>query len=183
MKTETYKKIIQKGSISDELELERALIIERKLRLLSSENIEFKEARTKLRQLIKDYEKSNWSQESEIDDKKIRESDNAEFIAEQERLFILKRKEVIKEKLSKFSLTQQELGSILGHNKTYMSELINGINPFSLKDIIIIHRIFKIKLELLIPTIIPEKERGRIKLSVQKINKPALKLDKKDFAF
>jgi antitoxin component HigA of HigAB toxin-antitoxin module len=183
MKTETYKKIIQKGSISDELELEKALIVERKLRLLSVENPEFKEVRTKLRQIIKEYEKNNWSSDSEISDEKIIESDNAEFIAEQERMFILKRKETIKAKLSSFGLNQQDLGSILGHNKTYTSELMNGINPFALKDLIIIHRLFKIKLENLIPTTIPQKERGRIRLSIQKINKPKLKLDKRDIEF
>lgn len=183
MKTETYKKIIQKGSISDELELEKALIIERKLRLLSPSNPEFKEVRSQLRQIIKNYEKKNWNSESEISDEKIKESDNAEYIAEQERKFILKRKEIIKGKLSDYGLNQQDLGSILGHNKTYMSELMNGINPFTLKDLIIIHRIFKIKLEHLIPTTIPQKERGRIRLSIQKMNKPKLKLDKKDIEF
>lgn len=183
MKTDSYKKIIQKGFISDELELEKALIIERKLRLLSAENAEFKEARAELRQIIKDYEKKHWNTDSEISDEKIKESDNAEFIAEQERKFLLKRKEIIKEKLVDFGLTQQDLGALLGHNKTYMSELMNGINPFSLKDLIIIHRLFKIKLENLIPTTIPQKERGRIKLSIQKINKPKLKLNKKDIEF
>ncbi|RRJ87141.1 helix-turn-helix domain-containing protein [Flavobacterium macacae] len=183
MKIETYKKIIQKGSISDELEFEKALILERKLRLLSVDNPEYKEARLKLRQIIKEYEKSNWSSESEITDEKIKESDNAEFIAEQERIFILKRKEIIKEKLTDLGLNQQDLGSILGHNKTYISELMNGINPFTLKDLIIIHRLFKIKLEKLIPTTIPQKERGRIKMSILKINKPKLKLDKRDIEF
>lgn len=183
MKTETYTKIIQKGSISNELEFERALIIERKLRLLSAENTEYKEARKQLRTIIKDYEKNNWSSESEISDDKIKESDIAEFIAEQEHLFVINRKEVIKEKLINYGLSQQDLGLVLGHNKTYMSELMNGINPFSLKDLIIIHRIFKIKLESLIPTIIPEKERGRLKLSIKKINKPKLKLNKKDLEF
>ncbi len=183
MKTETYKKIILKGFISSELEFERALVIERKLRLLSAENIEFKEARKQLRTILKNYEKTNWNSELEISDDKIKENDNAEFIAEQERLFVVKRKEVIKEKLINYGLSQQDLGLILGHNKTYMSELMNGINPFSLKDLIIIHRIFKIKLELLIPTIIPEKERGRLKSSILKINKPKLKLTKKDLEF
>lgn len=183
MKTETYKTIIQKGSISNELELEKALIIERKLRLLSDSNPEFKEVRTQLRQIIKEYERKNWSAESEISDEKIKESDQAEFLAEQERKFVQKRKEIIKEKLASFGLNQQELGSILGHNKTYMSELMNGINPFTLKDLIIIHRLFKIKLENLIPTTIPDKEKGRIKLSIQKMNKPKLKLDKTDIEF
>jgi hypothetical protein len=183
MKIETYKQIIQKGSISDELEFEKALILERKLRLLSVDNPEYKEARVKLRQIIKEYEKKNWSSESEITDEKIKESDNAEFIAEQERVFILKRKQIIKEKLTDLGLNQQDLGSILGHNKTYTSELINGINPFTLKDLIIIHRLFKIKLENLIPTTIPQKERSRIRMSILKINKPKLKLDKKDLQF
>lgn len=183
MKTETYKKIISKGFISDELELEKALIIDRKLRLLSKDNAELKEVRTQLRQIIKEYEKVNWSPDSEISDEKIKESDTAEYLAEQERLFVLKRKEIIKERLSSFNLNQQDLGSLLGHNKTYMSELMNGINPFTLKDLIIIHRLFKIKLEHLIPTTIPQKERGRIKLSIQKINKPKLKFDKKDLEF
>jgi transcriptional regulator with XRE-family HTH domain len=183
MKIETYKKIIQIGSISDELEFEKALILERKLRLLSVDNPEYKEARVKLRQIIKEYEKNNWSSESEITDEKIKESDNAEFIAEQERVFILKRKQIIKEKLTELGLNQQDLGSILGHNKTYTSELMNGINPFTLKDLIIIHRLFKIKLENLIPTTIPQKERGRIRMSILKINKPKLKLDKKDLKF
>lgn len=183
MKTDSYKKVIQKGFISDELELEKALIIERKLRLLSADNSELKEVRTQLRQIIKDYEKKNWNSDSEISDEMIKESDNAEYIAEQERKFLLKRKEIIKEKIADFGLNQQDLGSILGHNKTYISELMNGINPFTLKDLIIIHRLFKIKLECLIPTTIPQKERGRIKLSIQKINKPKLKLNKKDIEF
>ncbi len=74
MKTETYIKIIQKGAISDELELEKAFIIERKLRLLSATNPDFKEVRSQLRQIIKNYEKKNWSSESEISDEKIKES-------------------------------------------------------------------------------------------------------------
>jgi hypothetical protein len=183
MKTETYIKIIQKGAISDELELEKAFIIERKLRLLSATNPDFKEVRSQLRQIIKNYEKKNWSSESEISDEKIKESDTAEYLAEQERKFVLKRKEIIKEKISGFGINQQDLGSILGHSKTYMSELMNGINPFTLKDLIIIHKLFKIKLEYLIPTTIPQNERGRIRLSIQNMNKPKLKLDQKDTEF
>lgn len=183
MKTETYNSIIEKGFISDELELEKAFIIERKLRLLSSKNPEYKEVRFKLRQIIKDYEKEHWNSDSEISDDKIKESDTAEYIAEQERQFTLKRKKIIKGKLSDLGMTQQELGSILDHSKSYISELMNGINPFTLKDLIIIHRLFKIKLEDLIPTTIAHNERGRIKSSIQKINKSKLKLNKKDIEF
>lgn len=180
---ETYKKILQKGIISSELELERMLVVERKLRLLGEENPEFKEDRKHLRAIIKAYEKTNWSSQSEISDEKIKESDTAEYIAEQERQFLDKRKEIIKSKMATYGLNQQDLGTLLGHNKAYTSELINGVNPFSLKDLIIIHRLFKIKLESLIPTTIAEKDRGRIKLSLQKINKPKLKFTKKDLEF
>ena len=183
MKTETYTKIIRKGSISNELELEQALIIERKLRLLVSENPEYKEIRSQLRSIIKEYEKNNWNKNSIISAEKIEESDSAEFIAETERQFLAKRKEIIKSKLTELGLNQQDLSLILNHSKSYMSELINGINPFAIKDLIIIHKLFKIKLEELIPTTIPQKETGRIKTSILKINKPKLKLGKNDLVF
>jgi len=180
MKTQSYLKILQKGAISNELELEKALIIERKLRLLAKENPALAESRNQLRELIKGYEKTNWNVVSIISDKKIQESDAAELIAEQERKFLENRKEILKTKLSELGINQQDLGKILGHSKSYISELINGINPFNLKDLIIIHTLFKIKLENLIPTTIPQKESDKIKSSILKINKPKLKLGKKD---
>ena len=180
MKTQSYLKILEKGSISNELELEKMLIIERKLRLLVTENPELAESRNKLRSIIKEYEKLNWSGDFVISDKKIQESDAAELIAEQERKFLENRKEIIKSKLAKIGINQQDLGQILGHSKSYTSELINGINPFNLKDLIVIHKLFNIKLEDLIPTIIPQKESDKIKSSILKINKPKLKLGKED---
>jgi transcriptional regulator with XRE-family HTH domain len=180
MKTQSLLKILQKGSISNELELEQALIIERKLRLLAKENPELAESRTQLRAIIKEYEKANWSSDSIISNKKIKESDATELIAEEEREFLANRKEIIKAKLTELGINQQDLGLILGHSKSYISELINGINPFTLKDLIIIHKLFGIKLEDLIPTIIPQKESEKIKSSILKINKPKLKLGKED---
>ncbi len=35
----------------------------------------------------------------------------------------------------------RNVGLILGHSKTYMSELINGVSQFTLNDLAIIHRI------------------------------------------
>ena len=102
----------------------------------------------------------------------------AELVAEIERQFIAKRREIIKSKLSESGLNQQDLGLILNHSKSYISELINGINPFAIKDLIIIHKLFQIKLEELIPTSIPQKETYRINTSILKINKPKLKLAK-----
>jgi len=181
MKEQTdLRNILKKGVLSDELDLERALIIDRKLRLIAKVHPELTEDRTQLRLIIKSYEKLNWANNATITDDKVKESNDAEFIAEQERVFLEIRKENIKEHLTKFELTQQDLGKILGHGKSYMSELMNGISPFSNRDLIILHRLFHIKLEYLIPTIISQKDRGKLKESLNQLNKPELRLEKED---
>jgi predicted XRE-type DNA-binding protein len=169
-----YKKIIEKGFIENELELERAFILERKLRLLISENPNYKEDRKKLRSIIKEYEKQNWSTDSVITEEKIKESDYAEQIAEQERNFLAKRREIIKAKLIENNLNQQDLGTILKHSKSYISELINGINSFTKKDLIIIHKLFDIKLEDLIPTTIPQKDADRMRKTIVELGRKDL---------
>lgn len=184
MKEQTnLKEILKKGVLSDELDLERAFILDRKLRLLVKEHPELAEDRKKLRQIIISYEKANWKANSDISDKQIKESDDAEYIAEQERVFLEKRKEKIQKNLLKHKMTQQELGILLGHSKSYMSELMNGICPFSNRDLIILHRLFNIELDYLIPTIISQKDKEKIKESLSKLNKPNLKLEKKDLEF
>lgn len=123
MKTQfDISKLIETGKIQNETEFERALIADRKLRVLSKENPKFKSVRKQLRDLIEQYENHNWSTESKISDKKILKSDIAELIAEKERLFIQRRKELIRKKLKNLNLTQQDFGKILGHqSKSYMS--------------------------------------------------------------
>jgi antitoxin component HigA of HigAB toxin-antitoxin module len=175
--------LIELGEIKNELDFERALIADRKLRVLSKENPKFKTLRKKLRDLIEVYENKNWSPDSRISDKKLRESDIAELIAEKERQFIERRKELIKSKIKKVNLNQQDFGAILGHkSKSYISELINGINPFSLRDLIIINRLLKIDLSDLVPTFLPQTERMKIRTSIEKLENPKLKLSKEDFA-
>ena len=81
------------------------------------------------------------------------------------------------------NLSQQDFGAILGHkNKSYISELMNGINPFSLKDLIVINRLLKIDLNDLVPTFLPPTEQLKIKNSIEKLENPKLKLSKDDFA-
>jgi transcriptional regulator with XRE-family HTH domain len=173
MKTQLdTKNVIRRGFISDEIEFERVLIIYRKLRLVKENRPELAESFNQLRVLIQNYEEQHWNNETEITEDRINESDTAEFLAEQERLFLQHRKELIKTKLKAFDLNQQDLGVLLGHTKSYISELMNGIHPFSNKDLIIIHRIFGIKLEALISTMIPPMEQNRLKDSLAKINKP-----------
>ncbi len=72
MKTQLdISKLLEFGKIQNELDLERALIVDRKLRVLSKEDSKYKAIRKKLRGLIEDYENKNWSSSSKITDKKI----------------------------------------------------------------------------------------------------------------
>lgn len=175
--------LIEAGEIQNELDLERALIADKKLRVLSKENPKFKTVRKKLRDLIEQYENQNWSAETKISNKKLRESDIAELIAEKERLFIQRRKGLIRRKLKNLNLTQQDFGKILGHgNKSYISELMNGISPFSLKDLIVINRLLKIDLIDLVPTFLPQSDRIKIRTTIKKLDNPKLKLSKDDLA-
>ena len=174
-------KILNKGKIQNELEHERALIAERKLRLLSKEHPEYVKIRKELRRIIEVYETENWTNSTKISEEKIKESEIAELIAEEERLFIQNRKTLIKTKLKELNLKQQELGDLLGHSgKSYISELMNGLSPFSMKDLIVIHRILKIDLTLLIPTFLSHSDRIKLKHSIEKLNNPKLKLSKND---
>ena len=65
MKTEfnidSIDSIIKKGLIENELDYDRALIANRKLRLLSKEDSHFKTLRFKLRSIIEKYESAEWS--------------------------------------------------------------------------------------------------------------------------
>lgn len=175
--------LIETGKIQNELDFERALIADRKLRVLSKENSKFKSLRKKLRDLIEQYESENWDADSKITDKKLRESDISELVAEKERLFIQRRKELIREKLKTLNLTQQDFGKILRHqSKSYISELINGVSPFSLKDLVVINRVLKIDLTDLVPTFLPQSERMKIRTTIKKLDNPKLKLSKEDLA-
>lgn len=78
-------------------------------------------------------------------------------------------------------MTQQDLGIILEHPKSYMSELMNGVSQFTLKDLVIIHRITGINLNILIPTYLQSETRDKIRESINKLNKPKLRLRKTEF--
>lgn len=174
--------LLKKGKIESEIELEQSLNADRQLRLLMKENPSLKKKRTGLRDLISSYEAEKWSMNSKISKVQIEESDEAELLVEGERIFNQKRKQLIKSKLAKLNLTQQEFGQILGHDsKTYMSELMNGVSPFSLKDLIVISRLLRIDLNELVYTAIPMNERRKIESKISKLDNPKLKLDTKDF--
>ncbi len=176
------EKVLKKGKIQSELDYERSLIADRKLRVLCKENSRLKPVRKKLRYLIAHYEDKNWSSKANIDEGKIKESDLAELIAEKERQFIQRRRELIKNRLKKLGLTQQHLMILLGHkSKTYMSELINGVSPFTVNDLIVINRLLKIELADIVPTTITQVQRTKIIKSIQEIGTSKIKLSADDF--
>ena len=169
--------IIKKGTITNELDYDRALIADRKLRLLGKEDPHYKTMRSKLRDIIEKYESAEWSDVNKIDEKKLVESDKSERIAEQERLFFENRKNAIRRKIKEAGLTQKDLASILKHkSKSHMSELMNGIKPFTLKDLVIINRLFKIDMDILVPRFLSEKDQVEMKEELKKLNKPGVKL-------
>ncbi|MEN6353388.1 MAG: helix-turn-helix transcriptional regulator [Bacteroidales bacterium] len=172
------KEVVNIERLENEYDLQKASLLERKLRLMIDENPGLKSIRKKLRDLIKDYEDRHWSDFEKISDSQIEESDNAGEIVDYERRFIQKRKESIRKKLKEFDMTQQDLGVLLGHPKSYMSELINGVSQFTLKDLIIIHRILGINLNTLIPTSLQSETRDKVRESIKNLNKPKLRLRK-----
>jgi hypothetical protein len=52
---------------------------------------------------------------------------------------------------------------------------MNGIYPFSLKDLIVINRLLKIDLTDLIPKFLSRKDQIKIQSSIQKLDNPKLK--------
>jgi hypothetical protein len=91
------------------------------------------------------------------------------------------RRNTIKYKLKEIGINQKDLAAILGHTSaTYMPELMNGINPFTLNDLIVIHHLLNIELEILIPTILTSQIRTRVLGTISKLNNPKLRLTEPD---
>ncbi|MDA3892139.1 MAG: helix-turn-helix transcriptional regulator [Salinivirgaceae bacterium] len=168
-------------SLSSELDYEKASSLFLKLRVLEKEDESYKPIRNHLRKMITDYEQNNWSDDNSISDNQIKESDLAEVLVQAENEFVQKRKELIKEKLKVAGLNQNDLAKILGHRKGYMSELINGLRPFSKEDVVVINRLFMINLEDLIPTFIKQDRAFHIKKTLKAMSYSKIRLSKKDF--
>ena len=166
--------------LDNEYDLQKALLLDRKLRLMVEEDSSLKSIQVKLFKLIHAYEAEHWSHSESITDEQIEDSENAELLVEFERVFLLQRKDTIRKRLKSYDMTQQDLGVLLGHKKSYMSELMNGVSQLSLKDLVIIHRLLNIELLKLIPTYLQNETRERVNKSILLLNKPKLRLRKKD---
>lgn len=172
--------ILKIDELNSELEFEQATSIQGKLRWMVKEDSSLESVRQHLLALIEKYETKNWADEAEITDEKIRESDLAEKLVNAENIFIQKRKELIKEKLKENGINQKDLGKILGHRPNYMSELVNGVRPFSRDDIVIIHRLFGIDFNDLIPPFLKKEVTTHIKMTLGELKNTKAQLKYKD---
>lgn len=172
--------ILKLNELNSELEFEKATAIYGKLRWMMKEDSSLKPIRQHLKSLIMQYEKMHWNDESKISDEQITESDIAEKIVSSENEFIQNRKNLIREKLKKIGVSQQDLAKILGHRPNYMSELINGVRPFSRDDIVVLHRLFGIEFKDLIPPFLKAEVTNHIKLTLGELKNEKVRLKIKD---
>ena len=172
--------ILKIDKLNSELEFEKATSIQGKLRWMIKEDNSLKPVREYLILLIEKYEKEHWSVEDEISNLQIIESDTAEKIINAENIFIQKRKELIKSNLKENNISQKDLATILGHRQNYMSELINGIRPFSRDDIVVIHRLFGIGFDNLIPPFLKKEVTNHIKTTLGKLRNKKVRLKIRD---
>ncbi len=168
--------ILNIEKLNSELELEQANALYSRLRSMANGDPFIKNARSHLANLIEAYEDEHWGNDHSISDEQIASNDRAEKIVAAQNTFIQERKKLIRSKLKKYELSQNDLAAILGHRKNYMSELINGVRPFSKEDIVILHRIFDIPLNKLVDRSIKESVALRLRSVITKLDKPKFKL-------
>lgn len=171
MKERDIISLVKNGQLGNEQEYEAALSADRTLRHLAKTDPSKAELRKQLRGLIAEYEKIHWSDVEKVTEDKIVKSDELEKFAEKERRFIDQRKKLICLRLDKLKLNQSDLGKLLGHHKSYISELVNGLRPFSQKDLILVHLLLKIPLDELIFVSVPVETRRRIQGQVVALEK------------
>ena len=175
--------VLQIVELSNELEFEKASALQLKLRWMQKEDESLSPIREHLRLLVRDYENKHWSNIDSITKEQIYSNAKAEQLVSAENKFISERRAILKSKLKAYGLSQSDLAKILGHRDNYMSELINGVRPFSKDDIVVIHRLLKIKLDSLISPFVKEDVARHVRTTLETLNKQKVKLSKKDFDF
>jgi transcriptional regulator with XRE-family HTH domain len=163
------KALLAIGSISSELEFQRASMADRSLRLLAEDDPALNSVRKSLRQMLRDYEKIHWSNAEAVTEEQVTESDAAEELAFAELDFVLRRRKLILAKLKEFCLKQKDLAAVLSHSKSYTSELLNGIRPFSTGDLILIHNLLRIDLNDLLITTLSEETKQKVNAVISQI--------------
>lgn len=176
-------KVLKLQKLKSELELEEASSLYSRLRVLAKDDPTIENVRDHLASLIEAYEEEHWTDEDAITDEQVKASDSAEKIVAAQSKFVQERKRLIRAELKKHELNQSDLAMMLGHRKNYMSELINGVRPFSKEDIVIINRLLGIPFENLIDKVIKETVVDRLKKVLKDLNKPDIKLREDDLTY
>ena len=171
------RSLAQRKELTSELELEKASLATRILRLQSEKDPSLEQLREKLIVLIRNYETIHWSRKNVKSRSRIEESDRAEVQAMAEFEFFRKRNALILKKLKIRGLKQIHLSKILMHSKSYTSELLNGIRAFSSNDLLVIHKLLNIKLEDLFFTELPTEIQDRINSVLGEVS---VNIDNKD---
>ncbi|OJV16824.1 MAG: hypothetical protein BGO21_28615 [Dyadobacter sp. 50-39] len=164
------RKILDAGRIETELDHERVLLADRHLMLQEEVQANLRPTRKAIGDLIVEFEARCWAHESLVTDAQMEEHEAAEIHAEREYVFIWNRRKLILEKLQALSLKQKDLAILLNHSKSYTSELLNGIRPFSTNDLKLIHLLFEIPLADLIITIPSQDTLSRLETAIAKIS-------------
>lgn len=164
------KRLLNAGRIESELDFERAMLADRFLRLYEDDQPELKTTRKALRTLIADFETKHWSDETLVTEAQLEENDAAEIQADKEYTFIKQRRKLILSRLKGLFLKQNDLALLLNHSKSYTSELLNGIRPFSTNDLVLIHLLFKIPLKDLFIMILSQETIVRLDAVIDKIS-------------
>jgi hypothetical protein len=172
--------ILKIDDLNSELEFERATSIHGKLRWMVKEDSSLEPVRHHLLALIERYESEHWNNESGITDTQMTESDLAERIVGAEALFVQKRKQLILAKLKENEITQMDFAKLLGHRPHHLSELMNGVRQFSRDDIIVIHRLFEIDFNDLIPPFLKMEIANHIKATLGTLKNSRISLKIKD---
>lgn len=150
--------------IKNELDYEKALVQLRKLRAATKDSEEYN-LREVLKVLIIDFEKEHYPfgqdnfdqwvdflQKNNNSEKKLKEIEEAENLVNKEGKFEENRIKVIKQRLKEKKLKQKDLVNIIGVDKSYVSQLMNGRKKFSVPVISKLYYYLDIPYELLIPS-------------------------------
>ncbi|QRR03559.1 helix-turn-helix transcriptional regulator [Dyadobacter sandarakinus] len=162
--------MVRKGALSSELDLHRASIAARFLRQQSQEYPDLVGLEEELGKLIRSYESKHWSDLETISQEQVAENESAEKQAAAEFRFFRRRRDTILKKMKKAGIRQSDLGFILAHSKSYTSELLNGIRPFSTTDLIVIHQLLEIPLDQLFCTELSASTQEKVDLVKQNLS-------------
>jgi hypothetical protein len=169
MKEHDIRAMLKKGVLESELEFERAQLADRKLRVLAKDDPAMAELRASLRRMIEHYQQKHWVNEANISLAQVQANDLAEAQVESERKFLAARRALILSRLVALDLKQQDLGLLLGHNKSYTSELLNGVRAFSQADLILVHQLLQIPLKDLLFVGVPLATEAKVRLALTKL--------------